>query len=91
MIRSRTTAKQPHPATALHRCKTATPHYTAQSAKTAPRHKPKKLASTLTPLQNNWSPLQKELLRHAYSEHYGEADLKDLSEPTAMHPWMDSF
>ncbi len=73
---------------------TAPPHYTAAKqphplycsvCKTAPT-KPKKLASTVTPLQNNWSPLQKELLRHAYSEaiyNYGEAELKDLSEPCA--------
>ncbi len=56
-----TAAKQPHP------------NYTAQSAKQlhgTRTTKPKKLASTVTPLQNNWSPLalQKELLRHAYSE-----------------------
>ncbi len=75
-------------------CKTAPPRYccwqphptvlrSVCSSSTAPT-KPKKLASTVTPLQNNWSPLQKELLRHAYSEaiyNYGEADLRDLSEP----------
>ncbi len=59
-------------------------HPTTAAAKHhgTPQTKPKKLASTVTPLQNNWNPLQKRVCFYMLSEAiYGEAELKDLSEP----------
>ncbi len=51
--------KQPHP-TILLLQNSSTPLLLLQNSSMAPHNQAKKLASTVTLLQNNWSPLQKK-------------------------------